>query len=158
MCLTRIVPSLIMADATFGIGCCAEAEIFPVNDIGFFDRQHGIRGMLLSLLTTLLRMAAERGINTGVRVPEDNPQSGHVHVYDALQAFMAALPRDRPHFILLDEVCDCIALRMHAAGFVYARRHKRLTRDMVYSQCQNFFSLQDECGGLDLRAIEAMRR
>ena len=100
LALTKVIPALIAEDELFGVGREAEARIFLLST-DKFDRKNGETGFLGSLLDTLLNQAAALGIAEVQPVRRDLADLG---VVTRLTAFIDYLPRNVPHFILVDEV------------------------------------------------------
>ena len=98
--LTNVLPALIAEHELFGVGREAEARIFQLITDGF-DRKNGETGFLRSLLEELLRQADALGITEVQRVRRDLNDLG---VFTCLKSFVDSLPRNVPHFILVDEV------------------------------------------------------
>ena len=111
--LTKVIPALLRKDEMFGVGRAAEARVWQV-DTTLFDRRNGAAGFLCSLLDELVLQAARHGIQevahfrTGLRA--------YSAVSAELRDFVLRLPRDRPTFILLDEVQNFFLLEKDIVG------------------------------------------
>jgi hypothetical protein len=111
--LTKVIPALLREDEMFGVGRAAEARVWHV-DTTLFDRRNGAAGFLCSLLDELVLQAARHSIQevahfrTGLRA--------YSAVSAELRDFVLRLPRNRPTFILLDEVQNFFLLEKDVVG------------------------------------------
>ena len=111
--LRKFFPALLREDEMFGVGRAAEARVWHV-DTTDFDRRNGATGFLCSLLDALISLAAKDNI----------PEVAHFQmgsraystVIADLKSFISQLPRQRPTFILLDEVQNFFLLEKEVAG------------------------------------------
>ena len=99
--LTKVIPALLREDELFGVGKAAEARVWHV-DTTSFNRRNGAAGFLCSLLDSLIELAADHGISQVAQYVKG--LRAYSTVDAELRSFIRRLPRDRPTFILLDEV------------------------------------------------------
>jgi hypothetical protein len=111
--LTKVIPALLREDEMFGIGRGAEARLWRVDTTNF-DRRNGAAGFLSSLLDALIFQASRHGL-AEVAHFKVGPLP-YSTVSAALEDFVVRLPRDRPTFILLDEVQNFFLLEKDVAG------------------------------------------
>jgi hypothetical protein len=110
--LTKVIPALLREDEMFGVGREAEARVWHV-DTTQFNRRNGAAGFLCSLLDRLLDLAARDGIAQVACYAKG--QKSYSHVSSELLGFVERLPRNRPTFILLDEVQNFFLLEKSVA-------------------------------------------
>ena len=111
--LSKVIPALLREDVLFGVGQAAEARVWQV-DTTRFDRRNGAAGFLSSLLDKLIFLASREAIKEVAHFkPGPLPYST---VSAALEDFVFRLPRNRPTFILLDEVQNFFLLEKEVVG------------------------------------------
>ena len=111
--LFKVIPALLREDVLFGVGQAAEARVWQV-DTTRFDRRNGAAGFLSSLLDKLIFLASREAIKEVAHFkPGPLPYST---VSAALEDFVFRLPRNRPTFILLDEVQNFFLLEKEVVG------------------------------------------
>jgi len=111
--LTKVIPALLREDEMFGVGRAAEARVWHV-DTTRFDRRNGAAGFLCSLLDRLIILAAKEGISEVAHI-QKGPRA-YSTVSAELEDFVDRLPRNRPTFILLDEVQNFFLLEKDVVG------------------------------------------
>lgn len=111
--LTKVIPALLREDEMFGVGQAAEARVWHV-DTTLFDRRNGAAGFLCSLLDQLILLADRHGIREVAHF-QMGPRA-YCTVTAELQDFVLRLPRNRPTFILLDEVQNFFLLEKDVVG------------------------------------------
>ena len=111
--LTKVIPALLREDEMFGVGRAAEARVWHV-DATDFERRSGAAGFLCSLLDALITLAAREGIQEVAHF-KMGPRA-YSTVTAELKDLIFRLPRDRPTFILLDEVQNFFLLEKDVLG------------------------------------------
>ena len=111
--LSKVIPAMLREDEMFGVGKAAEARVWHV-DTTSFNRRNGAAGFLCSLLDSLIELAADHGISQVAQYVKG--LRAYSTVDAELRSFIRRLPRDRPTFILLDEVQNFFLLEKDVVG------------------------------------------